>query len=96
MVSAMKRLNGVVLLILLGVASARTVAVPVHAQNQPPVWTAKLDDVRTFAAMIPGARPLRINILKFAESHRTTNFSVKSAAADPSVQARTVFGSWSR
>jgi glyoxylase-like metal-dependent hydrolase (beta-lactamase superfamily II) len=65
--------------------------VPVRGQNQPPVWTAKLDDVRTFAAMIPGARPLRINVLKFAESHRTKNFSVKGAAADPSVQARTVF-----
>jgi hypothetical protein len=34
---------------------------------------------------------LRINVLKFAESHRTKNFSIKGAAADPSVQARTVF-----
>jgi glyoxylase-like metal-dependent hydrolase (beta-lactamase superfamily II) len=30
-------------------------------------------------------------MLKFAESRRTKNFSVKGAAADPSVQARTVF-----
>jgi glyoxylase-like metal-dependent hydrolase (beta-lactamase superfamily II) len=34
---------------------------------------------------------LRINMLKFAESRRTKNFSVQGAPADPSVQARTVF-----
>jgi len=87
----MKKLIGVVALILLGVAAARTVAVPARAQNPVPVWTAKLTDVRYVAAMIPGRRPLRINLLKFAESHRTKNVSVKGAAADPSVQARTVF-----
>ena len=41
--------------------------------------------------MIPGQQPLRINLLKFAESRRTKNFSVQGAAAEPSVQARTVF-----
>ena len=41
--------------------------------------------------MIPGPRPLRINVLKFAESRRTKNFSVQGAPAEPSVQARTVF-----
>jgi glyoxylase-like metal-dependent hydrolase (beta-lactamase superfamily II) len=85
----MTRPVGVVALILL--AAARTVAVPVRAQIPVRVWTARLDDIRNVAAVIPGARPLRINILKFAESHRTKNFSVKGAAADPSVQARTVF-----
>ncbi|MGH9204779.1 MAG: MBL fold metallo-hydrolase, partial [Vicinamibacterales bacterium] len=34
---------------------------------------------------------LRLNVLKFAESRRTKNFSVKDAPADPSVQARTAF-----
>jgi glyoxylase-like metal-dependent hydrolase (beta-lactamase superfamily II) len=87
----MKRLIGFILLILLGVAAAWTVAVSVRAQNPVPVWTARLNDVRGVAATIPGARPLRINVLKFAESRRTKNFSVKGAAADPSVQARTAF-----
>jgi len=41
--------------------------------------------------MIPGKPPLRINVLKFAESRRTKNFSVKGAPNEPSVQARTVF-----
>jgi glyoxylase-like metal-dependent hydrolase (beta-lactamase superfamily II) len=41
--------------------------------------------------MIPGQRPLRINMLKFAESRRTKNFSVQDAPAVASVQARTVF-----
>ena len=41
--------------------------------------------------MIPGMRPLRINVLKFAESRRAKKFSIKGAADVPSVQARTVF-----
>jgi glyoxylase-like metal-dependent hydrolase (beta-lactamase superfamily II) len=54
-------------------------------------WTANLDQVRRVAALLPGARPLRINMLKFAESHRTKDVSVKGAPVEPSVQARTVF-----
>jgi len=41
--------------------------------------------------MIPGGDPLRINVLKFAESRRAKKFSVKGAPDEPSVQARTVF-----
>src|SRR5215471_1660561 len=55
------------------------------------VWTASIDQIRHAARMIPGKAPLRINILKFAESRRTKNFSIKGAANVPSVQARTVF-----
>ena len=54
-------------------------------------WSANLSDIRRVAAMIPGPRALRINMLKFAESRRTKNFSVQGAPADPSIQARTVF-----
>ena len=54
-------------------------------------WTANIDEIRQVAGMTPGARPLRINVLKFAESRRTKNFSVKGAPGVPSVQARTVF-----
>lgn len=50
-----------------------------------------LDQIRQIAKMIPGPRPLRINISKFAESRRTMNFSVKGAPPEPSAQARTVF-----
>ena len=55
------------------------------------VWTAKIAQIRQAARMIPGKAPLRINVLKFAESRRAKNFSVKGAPAEPSVQARTVF-----
>ena len=40
---------------------------------------------------MPGALPLRINVVKFAESRRTKNFAVKGAPAEPSVQARTAY-----
>ena len=50
-----------------------------------------LPDIRRVATLIPGRKPLRINVLKFAESHRTKNFSVKGEPATPSMQARTVF-----
>src|SRR5437762_13369580 len=55
------------------------------------VWTANIDQIRQAARMIPGQAPLRINVVKFAESRRTKNFSAKGAPAEPSVQARTVF-----
>src|SRR5579862_4472726 len=54
-------------------------------------WTVQLNEVRQVAGMIPGRRPLRINVLKFAESHRSKKFSVQGAPDEPSVQARTVF-----
>ena len=40
-------------------------------QNQNPVWTANLDDIRRTATLLPGRRPLRINVVKFAESRRS-------------------------
>jgi glyoxylase-like metal-dependent hydrolase (beta-lactamase superfamily II) len=71
------------------------VTIGLHAQ-QPPApakgaWSADLPDIRRVATLIPGRKPLRINVLKFAESHRTKNFSVKGEPATPSIQARTVF-----
>ena len=41
--------------------------------------------------MIPGPKPLRINVIKVAESRRTKNFAVKGLPAEPSVQARTAY-----
>ncbi len=58
-----------------------------QAQRVPP----SLDEIRQVAKMIPGRRPLRVNVVKFAESRRTKNFSVKGAPAEPSVQARTAY-----
>jgi len=54
-------------------------------------WSADISQIRRIAGLIPGRKPSRINVLKFAESHRTKNFSVKGEPATPSVQARTVF-----
>jgi glyoxylase-like metal-dependent hydrolase (beta-lactamase superfamily II) len=64
--------------------------VPAAAQPAP-AWTADIRDVRQVAGLLPGAKPLRINVLKFAESRRTKNFSVRGAPKDPSIQARTAF-----
>ena len=54
-------------------------------------WSADLDAVRHVAEMIPGAKPVRVNVVKFAESRRTKNFSIKGAPKEPSIQARTAF-----
>ena len=54
-------------------------------------WSASLAEVRSTAGLVPGRRPLRLNVVKFAESRRTKNFSIKGAPAEPSVQARTAF-----
>jgi glyoxylase-like metal-dependent hydrolase (beta-lactamase superfamily II) len=62
---------------------------PQVANTSP--WSADISEIRRTAALLPGRKPSRINVLKFAESHRTKNFSVKGEPATPSVQARTVF-----
>ena len=54
-------------------------------------WSADIADIRRAASLVPGAKPARINVLKFAASLRTKNFSVQGAPTTPSVQARTAF-----
>ena len=73
------------------VAGATVTDIRTHAQSVSPAWSASLEDIRRTATLIPGRRPLRLNTLKFAESRRTKNFSVKGAPTIPSVQARTAF-----
>jgi glyoxylase-like metal-dependent hydrolase (beta-lactamase superfamily II) len=68
-----------------------TVLMRAQQAASKPAWSADLSDIRRVAALIPGRKPLRINVLKFAESRRTKNFSVKGEPVSPSVQARTVF-----
>jgi hypothetical protein len=75
-------------LIAVGILVAQAIS---HAQIPTTTWTANLNEIRSVSQVIPGRRPLRINFSKFAESRRTKNFSIKGAAADPSVQARTAF-----
>ena len=62
-----------------------------YAADAAPVWSAELNDIRRAAAMVPGARPLSINVVTVAESRRTKNFAVKGAPVEPSVQARTAY-----
>jgi glyoxylase-like metal-dependent hydrolase (beta-lactamase superfamily II) len=78
-------------LLVLGAASVHLGHEPVRAQGAQPSWSASIAGVRAAAALIPGRRPVRINVVKFAESRRTKNFSIKGAPAEPSVQARTAF-----
>jgi glyoxylase-like metal-dependent hydrolase (beta-lactamase superfamily II) len=54
-------------------------------------WHADLAEIRQMARMIPGPLPLRVNVIKFAESRRPKNFAVKGSPAEPSVQARTAY-----
>lgn len=89
----MKRVNVGCLAVLLSLTTlpSRAAQQPATPADAKPAWSADLNDIRRAAALIPGRKPLRINILKFAESHRTKNFVVKGDAADPGTQARTVF-----
>jgi glyoxylase-like metal-dependent hydrolase (beta-lactamase superfamily II) len=73
------------------VVLALAAALPVLPMARQGTWTADIDEIRRAAGIIPGARPVRLNYLKFAESRRTKNFSVEGAPVSPSVQARTVF-----
>jgi glyoxylase-like metal-dependent hydrolase (beta-lactamase superfamily II) len=66
---------------------ALAVAAPASAQP----FSADLAAIRQAAKAMPGALPLRINVVKFAESRRTKNFAVKGAPREPSIQARTAY-----
>ena len=81
---------------LLAIFAIAAVVWPAFAQGQQSQsdassWTVQIGQIRQVAGMIPGRRPLRINVLKFAESRRSKKFSVQGAPDEPSVQARTVF-----
>lgn len=79
------------LVLLAFLLSTITLAPYAQTPSNTAAWSANLGDIRRMATLLPGRRPLRINVLKFAESRRTKNFSVKGEPATPSVQARTVF-----
>src|SRR5688572_32894362 len=70
-------------------AALFVVAVVAPAYAQP--FSADLSAIRQAATSIPGALPLRVNVVKFAESRRTKNFAVKGSPAEPSIQARTAY-----
>ena len=73
------------------VATACVVQAQTPATPQATASPFNIDDLRQTARMIPGRQPLHINVITFAASLRTKNFSVKGAPAEPSVQARTAF-----
>jgi glyoxylase-like metal-dependent hydrolase (beta-lactamase superfamily II) len=77
--------------LLLGLYASGLAVTKAPAAEPSPPWTADLDQVRQVAAMIPGQRPVRVNVIKFAESRRTKNFAVKGLPAESSVQARTAY-----
>ena len=60
---------------------------PVCAQS----FSADLAAIRQSARSTQGALPLRVNVVKFAESRRTKNFAIKGAPREPSIQARTAY-----
>jgi glyoxylase-like metal-dependent hydrolase (beta-lactamase superfamily II) len=75
---------------LFGLCAAFLMQAALAAEPAPP-WHADLAEIRQTAGMIPGPRPLRVNVVKFAESRRTKNFAVKGLPAESSVQARTAY-----
>jgi glyoxylase-like metal-dependent hydrolase (beta-lactamase superfamily II) len=66
-------------------------AAPASGQPNGQPWTADIGAIRQAARATQGALPLRINVVKFAESRRTKNFAVKGSPAEPSIQARTAY-----
>lgn len=54
-------------------------------------WHTDLSRIRTAAQMVPGARPLRINAVKFAESHRPKSVAVEGEPDTNNIFARTAY-----
>jgi glyoxylase-like metal-dependent hydrolase (beta-lactamase superfamily II) len=76
---------------LLALVFVMTVTGSLPAAAADSTFSPDLAQIRQTAASLPGAKPLRINVVKFAESRRTKNFAVKGAPTEPSIQARTAF-----
>ena len=87
----MQKIQTLALGAILACAALASLAQSTPNQAAKPSWTVQINEIRSVAGMIPGRRPLRINVLKFAESRRAKKFSVQGAPDEPSVQARTVF-----
>jgi glyoxylase-like metal-dependent hydrolase (beta-lactamase superfamily II) len=83
--------QALVMLAILAVVVLSVIAQSSRTQTPEELWPAQLEQIRQVARMIPGRRAVRINVLKFAESHRSKKFSVQGAPDEPSIQARTVF-----
>src|SRR5262245_20765605 len=62
-------------------------ALPSFAQRS----TADLNAIRQVVKSTAGELPLRVNVVKFADSRRTKIFAVKGAPIEPSIQARTAY-----
>jgi glyoxylase-like metal-dependent hydrolase (beta-lactamase superfamily II) len=89
-VSTMINLSNLPRLLIYLYAASVALMSPVAADSAAP-WSADLGQIRQMARLIPGPLPLRVNVIKFAESRRTKNFAVKGLPAEPSVQARTAY-----
>ena len=79
---------------ILAIASVTTLTVnsqPLLPQDAQPYSADLLARVRQAAATIPGAAPLRINYIKFAESHRPMADIIDGGSKENFVSARTVF-----
>src|SRR5690349_2558109 len=86
-----KMSRGASWLVFAGVLACTAVVPLSRLDAQQPPWSADIVAARRVASLLPGRKPLRVNVVKFAESRRTKNFSVQGAPAQPSVQARTAF-----
>jgi len=84
-------LNALLLAAALLPSGASTAAAQQAASESATGSLLNIDRLRAVSRMLPGSHALRINVLKFAESRRTKNFSIKGAPAAPSIQARTAF-----
>lgn len=83
--------NGIEMRALVKFAAVVLLLASAEARAAEAPFAADIGAIRRAAALIPGARPTAINVVKFAESRRTKNFAIKGAAREPSVQARTAF-----
>ena len=54
-------------------------------------WRADLVSIRAAADMMPGARPLRVNVVKVAESHRLRSVAIEGEPDTKHIFARTAY-----
>lgn len=87
----MKKLALLCVMIALFALDAAAGGEPLVPQATQPYRADLLSRLRRAAAMVPGALPVRINYIKFAESHRPLADIIDGGSQEDYVSARTAF-----
>lgn len=77
--------------ILIAIVLASTILLTATAFSFQNEWNLDINTVRFLSQRTPGPLPLRVNVIKLGESHRTRDVVIKGEPPIPHIMARTAY-----